>query len=388
MVHYIVNNNLQSHYPIRGMVYGEFLPTHLPLYLQEAHYENVKSRISRVTIHTKYLVDVINLNTNYTHVNLLDSMDWMKDSDVVKQMAKICIACNESTRVCFRSASLDQPFPCLDHQFISSKRIWDDPTAVLDRVGTYASIHVMRFNDERPLLPCTPVEYKRDIVRDVVTLIDMCTPRDKGGMHADFLNDFYKNQSDYYDNYRSRMLHGKAKLMHMIPYFDQMSILLFAGGTGDVIKYVPKMQCTATCMDMCTSLLNVAKSRYPKMKCVEANAETYVAPEPHDVVICSYSLTMIPNWRKALDCMVQSCKVGGYVCVTDFTVTGNNPVRDAIVSTAFAQDGVMLSDRHITTLNAHPNLQKIRVCVDEGDFPLTPGIYRSEYYYGVWKRVE
>ncbi len=66
-----------------------------------------------------------------------------------------------------------------------------------------------------------------------------------------------------------------------------------------------------------------------------------------DFVICSYSLTMFPDWRAATERMVDSCRAGGYVCCTDFVVCGDHIVRYAIVQSAFACVNVRLNADHI-----------------------------------------
>ena len=70
------------------------------------------------------------------------------------------------------------------------------------------------------------------------------------------------------------------------------------------------------------------------MRTVLADAEQYASDTPMDFVICSYSLTMIPDWQAAIERMVDSCGIGGYVCCTDFVVCGDNIIRDAIVKAA------------------------------------------------------
>ena len=82
-----------------------------------------------------------------------------------------------------------------------------------------------------------------------------------------------------------------------------------------------------------------------------------------------------------------SCRTGGYVCCTDFVVCGEHIIRDAIVCAAFATDNVRLNADHIRYLNNHPQLECIRLCIEGGGFPLAPAIYRSKFYYGVWRRT-
>jgi S-adenosylmethionine:diacylglycerol 3-amino-3-carboxypropyl transferase/ubiquinone/menaquinone biosynthesis C-methylase UbiE len=393
---YLDDNKCLDSYFYTGYINGQWDESSLPLYLQRKWYDIVKKRINRVTIITGTILDCVDDNhpiNKFTHINLLDSQDWMPDEYIASQMNKLSKYSDSNTRICFRSASPTQPFTCLLNQNIKSKNIWTDSRAVVDRVGTYNSIHVMTFNDKYPIILKQDVNYKRDIQKDFITMGQMLFPQtkqtdvSKGVNNSKSLDAFYKSQAEYYDNYRSRMLHGKSKLMGMIPYFDGMEILLFAGGTADISRYIPNIPHKITCMDLCQPLLDVARKRYPQMKTVRADGEKYISKTKMDFVICSYSLTMIPDWKSAIECMVKSCKKKGYICCSDFVVCGDNIIRDTIVKAAFAQDHVHLNADHIRYLDNHPKLKRIRVCIEDGDFPLMPSIYKSSYYYGVWKRL-
>jgi len=395
-IKYITANNSQKSYFWSCYINDEWDESSLPLYLQPKWYDIIKKRINRVKIITGTISDCIANNhpdKSFTHINLLDSQDWMTDDEVASQMMKLNKYSDSNTKICFRSANATQPFACLSNQNIKSKNILTDPTAVVDRVGMYNSIHVMTFNDKYPIIAKQNVVYTRDIGKDIVTLGQMLFPQTKQYNESNSMNNsnsldaFYESQAEYYDNYRSRMLHGKSKLMGMLPYFSGMKILLFAGGTADISRYIPDIPHTITCMDLCKPLLDVARKLYPKMITVRADAEKYISETKMDFVICSYSLTMIPDWKSAIECMVKSCKKKGYICCSDFVVNGENIIRDAIVKTAFAQDNVNLNADHIRYLDSHPNLERIRVCIEDGDFPLMPSIYKSSYYYGIWKKV-
>jgi S-adenosylmethionine:diacylglycerol 3-amino-3-carboxypropyl transferase/ubiquinone/menaquinone biosynthesis C-methylase UbiE len=393
---YLDDNKCLDSYFYTGYINGQWDESSLPLYLQRKWYDIVKKRINIVTIITGTILDCVDDNhpiNKFTHINLLDSQDWMPDEYIASQMNKLSKYSDSNTRICFRSASPTQPFTCLLNQNIKSKNIWTDSRAVVDRVGTYNSIHVMTFNYNYPIILKQDVNYKRDIQKDFITMGQMLFPQtkqtdvSKGVNNSKSLDAFYKSQAEYYDNYRSRMLHGKSKLMGMIPYFDGMEILLFAGGTADISRYIPNIPHKITCMDLCQPLLDVARKRYPQMKTVRADGEKYISKTKMDFVICSYSLTMIPDWKSAIECMVKSCKKKGYICCSDFVVCGDNIIRDTIVKAAFAQDHVHLNADHIRYLDNHPKLKRIRVCIEDGDFPLMPSIYKSSYYYGVWKRL-
>jgi S-adenosylmethionine-diacylgycerolhomoserine-N-methlytransferase len=380
----------QDSYFYTGYFKGQWDESSLPLYLQAEWYETVRARLSRVHIVTGSVYDMVGQHhppAGFTHVNLLDSMDWMEDKEIAEQARLLQAYCRPGARLCYRSAYDRQPFACLANQTIRSKCIWTDGDAHPDRVGTYRTVHVMQYNEARPIVPAEDVQYTRDIWRDVSTLASMVVPRLPVGDHTAWLDRFYGDQVDYYDNYRSRMLHGKRLLMGMVPYFSGMTMLLFAGGTADVLRYVPRLLYTATCMDLCGPMLAVARRRYPAVHCVLANAEDFVAAEPVDFVVCSYSLTMIPNWQRAIQNMVDSCRPGGYLCCTDFTVRGENIVADAFTRSMFEMDRVRLDPAHLATLNTHPQLERVRCYISEGGFPLTPGCLQASYYCGVWKKT-
>jgi S-adenosylmethionine:diacylglycerol 3-amino-3-carboxypropyl transferase/ubiquinone/menaquinone biosynthesis C-methylase UbiE len=395
MLNYNILNNTVKEYYWKGILNGKWDKSTLPLYLHEEWYYVVRSRLNRVTIITGTIIDSMKDNhpsNFFTHINLLDSMDWMPDNVVAKQIKELRKYSTQDTKICFRSAYHRQPFACLLNQYITSKDVWVDPTAYLDRVGSYNTIHVMKYNDSYPIHLVQNVEYKPNMLKDCKTLLQMIVPKhidtNISTNNSGFLDAFYKEQAEYYDNYRSRMLWGKEKLMNMIPYFVGMKILLFAGGTGDISKYIPNIQHKITCMDLCSPLLDVAKSRYPHMKTIKADAEKFISKTQMDFVICSYSLTMIPNWKSAIECMVKSCKVNGYICCCDFTIYGDNILQNTIVKNTFAQDNVLLNPEHIRYLTNHQQLELCRVCLDEGGFPLIPQIYKATYYYGIWKKIK
>jgi S-adenosylmethionine-diacylgycerolhomoserine-N-methlytransferase len=395
---YITKHQSLKSYFYTGYLNGEWDERSLPLYLKKEWYEIVRSRLSRVHIITGCLDETVRDCANhpklgFTHVNLLDSMDWMTDTNILKQMKTLRRVCCKDAKICFRSASETQPFTCLRNQFIKSKNIWQDTNACIDRVGMYQTIHVMKFNDNMPILIPKTIRYQTDIVQDITTLFNMIVPKFSLGEassavnNSTFLDSFYGNQAAYYDNYRSRMLHGKEPMMNMIPYFNGMSMLLFGGGTGDLYQYVPpNIKIHVTCVDLCLPLLEIARQNYPDMCVVHADAEKYVSQKPYDFVLCTYALTMIPNWKRAIENMVQSCKVGGLILCSDFTVDGKNPVRDQVVQFMFSKDNVNLTKDHMLYLDNHRQLKRVRLCIEEGDFPYITKVYKSSYYYGSWQK--
>src|SRR5262249_46298814 len=120
--------------------------------------------------------------------------------------------------------------------------------------------------------------------------------------------------------------------------------------------------------DLCAPLLETAKKRIEKEKW--ENVETALAdvttyePEggPVDAITFSYSLTMIPDWFRALERAHQLLQPGGLIGVVDFYISRKYPSqglkRRAGFSrffwpTWFGNDNVFPSRDHLPWLQSH-----------------------------------
>jgi len=91
-----------------------------------------------------------------------------------------------------------------------------------------------------------------------------------------------------------------------------------------------------------------------------------------DLVTCSYCLTMIPPWEKALEAMESLLSYDGYLALIDFTA------RDGKVDTLsqrfykfwFAHDGVWLNEKQSAWLRDH--LETTWYSEAEARLPYTP----------------
>ena len=91
--------------------------------------------------------------------------------------------------------------------------------------------------------------------------------------------------------------------MTSLPVKEGSSLLLFAGGTGDVLNYIKNVIDKfdkITIMDICEPLLKKAKEKVKKnnwtnVEVVKGDAHTFVRESVYDIVLITYSITMIPN---------------------------------------------------------------------------------------------
>lgn len=188
----------------------------------------------------------------------------------------------------------------------------------------------------------------------------------RGSSHAERLESFYRDQADDYDRSRAGLLHGRRELMDLLPAPEGEVWVEMGGGTGEHLGERRSRLSKVYIVDLSPSLLDIARRRkhtlgWSNVELIQADATTFEPPVgPVDVVIFSYSLTMIPDWFAAVDHAWELLRPGGTIGVVDFHVSRKHPslgrVRHRWTSRAFwptwfARDNVFLSPDHIEYLH-------------------------------------
>jgi len=153
------------------------------------------------------------------------------------------------------------------------------------------------------------------------------------GSHQDRLDAFYRPQAGRYDAFRERLLHGRGELIDRIPVPDHGVLVELGGGTGRNLEFFgPRLHhlWSTLLVDLCPALLEQADARCARngwagVRTVHADACTWKPAVAVDVVLCSYSLTMIPDWFAAIDNAHRMLRPGGLIAVVDFTVSRKHP---------------------------------------------------------------
>ena len=200
---------------------------------------------------------------------------------------------------------------------------------------------------------------------DVAVLAGLLRGMPRKTSHADALGAFYGAQSAYYDRFRERLLHGRAELLAGLDLPAQAHVVELGGGTGRNIEFFGERIARIArydVVDLCAPLLARARERactIPALHAIEADATTWRPPQAVDMVILSYALTMIPDWRAALANAVAMLKPGGQLAVVDFHISPkradpgyaqHSTFARRFWPTWFAHDGVRLSAEHLPTL--------------------------------------
>jgi SAM-dependent methyltransferase len=214
----------------------------------------------------------------------------------------------------------------------------------------------------------------------------------RGDSHAQRLAAFYGPQADVYDRFREGLLHGREELVATIPVRRGGRIVELGGGTGrNAERFGPRLARLDryTVVELCPPMLAKARqraARIPRLHVEEGDATTWRPAEPADCAFFSYSLTMIPDWRAAVDNAIGMVRPGGIVASVDFYVSaaGAPPgMRQHGAWTRgfwprwFAHDGVRLDPAHLDALRGR--LDAVAMHERFGAVPWLPGL-RVPYY--------
>ncbi len=197
-----------------------------------------------------------------------------------------------------------------------------------------------------------------DVLADIGILWHMLRGQPCHGDRRQRLEAFYAPQADHYDAFRARLLQGRGEMLQMLAPAPHAHVVELGCGTGanlihlaDRLDHLRRLDL----VDLCPSLLAKARQRvmaYRNVEVIEADACSYQPDEAVDCVYFSYSLTMIPDWRRALDNALGMLRPGGRLGVVDFYLPPDGGFANYLWRRWFAHDGVYLSASHLPELCA------------------------------------
>jgi S-adenosylmethionine-diacylgycerolhomoserine-N-methlytransferase len=214
------------------------------------------------------------------------------------------------------------------------------------------------------------------------------------GSHAERLQAFYAPQASRYDYFRERLLHGRRELIADLAPTPGARVVELGAGTGRNLDFFGDRLATfghVDLVDLCPALLAQARTRTAAMRnvaVVEADVTDWRPDEPVDVVYFSYALTMIPDWRGAIDNAIAMLRPGGRLGVVDFYVSmaagGPGRVRHGLPTRVFwprwfGHDGVHLDPAHLAYLMAR--LPDHSLHEKRAPVPYLPGLRVPHYRF-------
>lgn len=233
------------------------------------------------------------------------------------------------------------------------------------------------------------------LLQDIATLRHLLFTRVRGGTHRDRLDSFYRGQAKGYDRFRKRLLQGREELVMRLPLRPGSVWVDLGGGTGANLSMAGERLAglkQVYVVDLCPALASLARERvtragWDNVAVVEADACAFRPMEGEaDVVSFSYSLTMIPDWYRAVDNALSMLRRGGVVGVVDFYVARKYPepgcarhswLQRNFWPIWFGSDNVWLSQDHLPYLMSHVTMTDL--VESEGRVPYFP-LLRVPYY--------
>ena len=230
---------------------------------------------------------------------------------------------------------------------------------------------------------------KTSIPADFKTLWRLARGAPAGKNHADRLERFYRPQAESYDAFRDRLLQGRAELIELLAPPDGALIVELGAGTGNNARHFGAQLArfeTVELVDLCPALLEQARERWahePRVRVIEADATHYRPSRPADRVYLSYSLTMMPEWRAALENAVAMLKPGGILGVVDFELPRGDCLAERCACEFwrrwFAHDGVYLNRAHVEVMQSLTETVSLRE--SNAALPYLPGLRVPYYIY-------
>jgi len=185
------------------------------------------------------------------------------------------------------------------------------------------------------------------------------------------MDDVYRHQRYIYDLTRKYYLFGRDTLIRELDLQDGERLIEIGCGTARnlvaIARAYPKARLYG--LDASQEMLksaqaSIARSGFSKqIELVHAYAEDlspalFGEDAPFDRAVFSYSLSMIPDWKKALTAAAASVKSGGLIHAVDFgDLTGLGPVFASLLRTWLKQFHVEPRVEILQTLERHLPLQ-------------------------------
>lgn len=146
------------------------------------------------------------------------------------------------------------------------------------------------------------------------------------GGHAALMDEVYRGQRHIYDFTRKYYLFGRDTLIHGLAARPGMRVLEVACGTGRNLAKVAKAWPGARLygLDISEEMLKSARAalgaeaRLGQGDACSFDPASLLGEPAFERIVLSYSLSMIPDWRGALDHAASQLAPGGSLHVVDF----------------------------------------------------------------------
>lgn len=198
---------------------------------------------------------------------------------------------------------------------------------------------------------------------------------------SDTLERYYRIHSKIYDLTRWSFLFGRAPMINRIARLTPAPahILEVGCGTGrnthELCSRLPETRVTG--LDLSADMLTVAQKKLSRFSdrvtlINQAYGNDFQPPKPVDLILFSYTLTMInPGWKEAIECAARDLTENGIIAVVDFHNTRFQLFRKWMRTNHVEMNGHLL-----------PKLQDTFTTVEYSEPSAYIGIWRYLIYLG------
>mmetsp|Transcript_54895 Transcript_54895/g.81676 ORF Transcript_54895/g.81676 Transcript_54895/m.81676 type:complete len:677 (+) Transcript_54895:218-2248(+) len=334
----------------------------------EWHHASVQATMERVKPHS------------FTKLVLLDHMDWMPNGMVHDEWIALQRATVPGAKILWRSAFTQMGdktfFNNLDVNDLSPQ--WYSKDRVKMYPGTFLSYmprDTFPFIDPEPSA-CQRASFARKVITTAKMILHPLTAG-RVSAHGDKMSSFYASQAKGYDAVRENMLVARPDMISAFgPIRQGHTWLDIGGGTGRNVHFLRAQLDsfkTIIVLDICPELLEIgkesARQSFTLEQCKKIHWVCLDVNDPNvreelakiagnninrgfDTITFSYSLSMIPEWEKALYSAKSLMSNQGRVLVADFdtyTESGNS-FKDFMIRTWYKQDGVRIDAKSRDTI--------------------------------------
>lgn len=155
--------------------------------------------------------------------------------------------------------------------------------------------------------------------------------------HAGLMDRVYRRQRHIYDLTRKYYLLGRDRLIAGLDCRNGETVLELGCGTGRNLAAIARNWPGAKLhgLDISNEMLETARkslSRQPGVKLAQGDAtgfdaQTLFRVSGFDRVVLSYTLSMVPDWEKAIDAALAALSSGGQLHIVDFGDQSRLPRR-------------------------------------------------------------
>jgi S-adenosylmethionine-diacylgycerolhomoserine-N-methlytransferase len=174
------------------------------------------------------------------------------------------------------------------------------------------------------------------------------------------MSGYYAWQSRIYDATRWAFLFGRDALLNDLQLKPGNTVVEVGCGTGRNLEGVLKrigasgevfaVDCAKPMLDRCAE--RIRKNGWSNVRLIDREyGSAPVTEGMADVVLMSYSLSMIPDWESVIDCAFRELKVMGRIGVVDFRL-GNGATAVAGFEQWMTRNHVSINRPYIEKLSS------------------------------------